>query len=58
MLWVEPLVDNFHGNILFKAKAGERMLIGLFVLAGLLLLGFVYEQVSRRRDARRPIAVK
>ena len=30
------------------------MLIGLLVLAGLLLLGLVYEQVSRRRDARRP----
>lgn len=29
------------------------MLIGLVGLAGLLLLGLVYEQVSRRRDARR-----
>ena len=29
------------------------MLIGLVVLASLLLLGFVYEQVSRRRDGRR-----
>ena len=29
------------------------MMIGLVVLAGLLLLGFVYEQVSRRRDAKR-----
>lgn len=29
------------------------MLIGLVVVAGLLLLGLVYEQVSRRRDARR-----
>ncbi|WP_339253031.1 alpha/beta hydrolase [Sporosarcina sp. FSL W8-0480] len=29
------------------------MFIGLVVLAGLLLLGLVYEQVSRRRDARR-----
>ena len=30
------------------------MLIGLLVLAGLLLLGLVYEQVSRHRDVKRP----
>ncbi|WNS75431.1 alpha/beta hydrolase [Bacillus sp. DTU_2020_1000418_1_SI_GHA_SEK_038] len=30
------------------------MLIGIIGLAGLLLLGLVYEQVSRRRDGRRP----
>jgi pimeloyl-ACP methyl ester carboxylesterase len=45
-------------NIFFKVKplgrGGEKMVIGLLVLAGLLLLGFVYELVSRRRDARRP----
>ncbi|MCG7345859.1 alpha/beta hydrolase [Sporosarcina sp. ACRSL] len=30
------------------------MVIGAFVLVGLLVIGFVYEQVSRRRDTRRP----
>ncbi|MFC5601717.1 alpha/beta fold hydrolase [Sporosarcina koreensis] len=30
------------------------MLIGIVVLAGLLLIGFVYEQASRHKDARRP----
>ncbi|WP_252504915.1 alpha/beta hydrolase [Sporosarcina sp. Marseille-Q4943] len=30
------------------------MLIGIIVLAGLLLIGFIYEKLSRRRDAERP----
>ncbi|WP_052124258.1 alpha/beta fold hydrolase [Ureibacillus manganicus] len=31
------------------------MLIGFFVLIGILLLGLCYEQISRRNDARRPL---
>ncbi|RHW36149.1 alpha/beta hydrolase [Lysinibacillus yapensis] len=34
-------------------KAGEKMLLGLVVLMGLLLLGLIYEQISRAKDAKR-----